>query len=137
MMLGTCDSTTHTWRLHVVDSPEDGLPWKARCGVRCTSLSDMDRIEVLTNRPDIAPCLKCAPIDAAVAAAPHLNCDMTKDCNELVTWIDEKGFAYCTDHGVARRSYRAARKLTERERARLAAGNTIWWDPELNLPQAG
>lgn len=52
-------------------------------------------------------------------------CDMQADCIEPVTHIDQDGFAYCTDHGLARRAYQPCRKLRPAELAKLARGEQI------------
>lgn len=57
------------------------------------------------------------------AKAPK--CDMQADCTEPVTHIDQDGFAYCTDHGLARRAYQPCRKLRPAELAKLARGEQI------------
>lgn len=33
----------------------------------------------------------------------RLSCDMDHDCKAEVTHVDQDGFVYCTDHGLARR----------------------------------
>ena len=35
----------------------------------------------------------------------HLQCDMSDDCHEPVTMIEDKGYIYCTKHGRERRIY--------------------------------
>lgn len=54
-----------------------------------------------------------------------LKCDMTKTCAADVTYIDDKGFVYCTDHGLQRRSHRPCRRLQKFEIALLTAGKPI------------
>jgi len=54
-----------------------------------------------------------------------LRCDMSKDCAQAVTHIDEKGFAYCAAHGAERKAYRHCRALRPYELRRLEAGKTI------------
>lgn len=51
-----------------------------------------------------------------------LKCDMKRECKQAVTYIDNKGYAYCTEHGVERRSYRPCRKLAPGELEQLKAG---------------
>lgn len=51
-------------------------------------------------------------------------CDMA-DCAEPVTMIDDKGFGFCTNHGLDRRSWRPCRKLRSHELARILRGETI------------
>lgn len=58
-------------------------------------------------------------------AAGVLRCDMKADCNELVTHIDDKGFVYCTAHGVRRRDWRPCRKLRSWEVNRLKADKAL------------
>ena len=48
-----------------------------------------------------------------------LACDMTADCKEPVTHLDNKGYAYCTEHGIERRDWRPCRKLRPWEVRRL------------------
>jgi hypothetical protein len=59
----------------------------------------------------------------------HLNgklkCDMEKDCAEDVTHIDEKGYVYCHEHGVQRKSWRRCRQLTPKELRQLQAGTPL------------
>lgn len=52
-------------------------------------------------------------------------CDMTHDCTEPVTHIDQKGYAYCTAHGLDRRSYRPCRKLRPHEVRKIYRGEPI------------
>jgi hypothetical protein len=52
-------------------------------------------------------------------------CDMTEDCTEPVTHLDDKGFVYCTYHGILRRGWRPCRKLRKHELNRLARGEQI------------
>ena len=46
-------------------------------------------------------------------------------CTGNVTYIDEKGFIYCTIHGAIRHTYRKSRKLTRAELKLLQAGKPI------------
>jgi hypothetical protein len=55
----------------------------------------------------------------------RLACDMTDSCTEPVTHIDIKGFAYCTRHGIERRSWCPCRKLRGYELNRLLRGETL------------
>lgn len=59
-----------------------------------------------------------------------LTCQMTDDCKAPVTHIDNKGYIYCTQHGIDRRDVRPCRKLLKREIAALERGNAINWRPE-------
>lgn len=54
-----------------------------------------------------------------------LTCDMVKECHEPVTHIDNKGFVYCTKHGVERRYTHPCRKLRTHELNRLKRGETV------------
>lgn len=54
-----------------------------------------------------------------------LCCDMKDDCAAPVTHIDNKGYAYCTQHGVERRSWRPCRKLRGWELRRLQRGEQL------------
>lgn len=56
-----------------------------------------------------------------------LVCDGEHGCTCPVSHIDEKGFAYCTAHGVARRAATGirCRKLRVWELALLRAGKTL------------
>ena len=56
---------------------------------------------------------------------PKLHCDMTKDCDKTVTHIDNKGYTYCTFHGIARKWYTSCRKMTSVEIVKLEVGQTI------------
>lgn len=55
----------------------------------------------------------------------ELRCDMKKDCKEVVTHIDDKGYAYCRPHGIQRQSYRRCRMLTPGELKQLKAGKPL------------
>lgn len=58
--------------------------------------------------------------------AGTLRCDMDHDCTEPVAMIDNKGYAYCIDHGMRRRvSGIPCRKLQGWERRRLEAGRPL------------
>ena len=54
-----------------------------------------------------------------------LTCDMADDCTQPVTHIDKKGFAYCTEHGLVRRTYQPCRKLRDHELRRLRRGEAL------------
>jgi hypothetical protein len=51
-----------------------------------------------------------------------LKCDMTRECAAPVTHIDEKGFVYCREHGIDRKSYCRSRQLTAGEIKTLTSG---------------
>lgn len=55
----------------------------------------------------------------------ELRCDMKEECTSPVTYIDDKGFAYCTTHGHQRQGYRRCRKLREWELNRLRRGEQL------------
>lgn len=55
----------------------------------------------------------------------QVRCDMTNDCEAPVTHIDNKGFVYCTDHGISRRYYHPCRKLRPHELKKLQRGEPI------------
>jgi hypothetical protein len=52
-------------------------------------------------------------------------CDMTADCNEPITHLDDKGFIYCTNHGVSRRYSRPCRKLRPSELNNIKRGEQV------------
>jgi hypothetical protein len=55
-----------------------------------------------------------------------LQCDMKRDCTLPVTMIDNKGFIYCTFHGLQRRSHGTpCRKLTSTEIEGLKRGEPV------------
>jgi hypothetical protein len=55
----------------------------------------------------------------------RLKCDMALDCQEPVTHIDNKGYAYCTKHGEQRKAYGTpCRKLRPSEITKLEQGGT-------------
>ena len=54
-----------------------------------------------------------------------LKCDMLTDCTAEVTHIDEKGWVYCTEHGLIRRDYMRCRKLRPWELHILTGGNPL------------
>jgi len=59
-----------------------------------------------------------------LANKPH--CDMTKDCAEPVSMIDNKGFAYCTKHGEQRKSHGVpCRKMSAKELETINSGKPI------------
>jgi hypothetical protein len=66
----------------------------------------------------------------------RLQCDMTTDCANPVTHVDEKGFIYCCDHGVTRKNYCRCRKLLSNELRTLRNGKPIHYDPRLNRKYA-
>jgi hypothetical protein len=63
----------------------------------------------------------------------RLMCDMHKDCTALVSRMDDKGFAYCEEHGQTRKQYRPCRKLRPLEIRWLAADlSLLGYRPEGN-----
>lgn len=54
-----------------------------------------------------------------------LRCDMTHECTEPVTHVDNKGYIYCTAHGISRRDVRPCRKLRPHELNRLRKGQPL------------
>lgn len=54
-----------------------------------------------------------------------LLCDMNDACVKPVRMIDNKGFVYCEDHGLQRRSWCPCRKLRPHEIRRLERGEQI------------
>lgn len=54
-----------------------------------------------------------------------LRCDGVEGCTEPVTHIDNKGYAYCTKHGIERRDCRPCRKLRPWELKQLLRGETL------------
>lgn len=54
-----------------------------------------------------------------------LHCDMEKDCNSPVSYIDNKGYVYCAKHGEQRKAAKPCRKLTPSEIKKLEDGGTI------------
>lgn len=46
-------------------------------------------------------------------------------CDSPISYIDRKGFCYCSTHGIRRRGDTPCRKLRNHEIKRLAAGQTI------------
>jgi hypothetical protein len=50
---------------------------------------------------------------------------MTDKCTEPVTHIDDKGYIYCSHHGLYRRFYRRCRKLRPHEMRRLQRGELV------------
>jgi hypothetical protein len=55
----------------------------------------------------------------------NLRCDMEHNCTAPVTYIDDKGYVYCTGHGAMRRFIRRVRKIGAHEIIRLQLGKTI------------
>lgn len=54
-----------------------------------------------------------------------LKCDMTKECTQPVTHIDEKGYVYCTQHGLQRKGTMRCRKLSGPELKQLESGKPL------------
>ena len=54
-----------------------------------------------------------------------LRCDMTDECEAPVSHIDQKGYAYCTEHGIERRSWMPCRRLQPHELHRLERGEPL------------
>jgi hypothetical protein len=54
-----------------------------------------------------------------------LHCDMKAECEQDVTYIDDHGFVYCTNHGQQRQSWRRCRKLRAHELNRLRRGQQV------------
>jgi hypothetical protein len=52
---------------------------------------------------------------------PLLKCDMTKDCNGIVTHVDSSGFIYCAKHAEIRKRSKSCRKLKPSEIKKLEA----------------
>ena len=46
-------------------------------------------------------------------------CDMRDTCTAPVAYVDNKGFVYCQDHGIARKAYCSCRKLKPAEIKKL------------------
>jgi hypothetical protein len=57
--------------------------------------------------------------------APLPPCEMSADCKEPVTHIDNSGFIYCTAHGIARRDWKPCRKLRPHELNRIRRGQQV------------
>lgn len=56
-----------------------------------------------------------------------LRCEMADDCYAPVTMIENKGYMYCTDHGIARRDppRNKTRKLRPHELRKLERGEAL------------
>ncbi len=54
-----------------------------------------------------------------------LRCEMSKTCTESVAYLDERGYIYCTRHGVDRQSYMRCRKLRPHELRKLGRGEVL------------
>lgn len=57
-----------------------------------------------------------------------VKCDGHRDCTAPVTHVDNKGWAYCAEHGADRKAWRPTRKLRAWELARLMVGKTIAYE---------
>ena len=57
----------------------------------------------------------------------ELKCDMEKGCTSPITMLDNKGYIYCTSHGLQRRVGHGipCRKLTLSEIKWLKRGGTV------------
>ena len=58
----------------------------------------------------------------AIEAVVKLTCSMTAGCQTAVSYIDDKGFVYCSCHGKQRQSYTKCRKLKPVELKTLQSG---------------
>lgn len=56
---------------------------------------------------------------------PRVLCDMEAGCLAPVTHLDDKGFVYCTPHGLIRRGWRRCRVLRGWELRKLQKGLTL------------
>ena len=54
-------------------------------------------------------------------------CEMTRECEEPLTHLDESGFVYCHQHGVKRQQggWKRCRKMRPYEINRIYAGKQI------------
>lgn len=55
----------------------------------------------------------------------QLACDMVEGCTDPVTYIDRKGYVYCTKHGLERQSYQPCRKLRPAEITWITSGEPL------------
>lgn len=55
---------------------------------------------------------------------PDPSCKMVKGCLEPVTYVDESGFIYCTQHGIERQQgkWKRTRKMRQHEINRINNG---------------
>ena len=74
---------------------------------------------------DVARVGPAVPMPTYAEGASVPTCDMVRDCGDPVTHIDNKGFIYCTTHGIARRSWKPCRKLRAHEIRRLERGEQV------------
>lgn len=56
-----------------------------------------------------------------------LKCQWDDHCDCAVTHADNKGFLFCTEHGISRRRVRPCRKLLKREIKSIEEGGVIPW----------
>jgi hypothetical protein len=61
----------------------------------------------------------------STVAPRTLKCEMESDCRSPVTYVDTKGYVYCTPHGLQRKDYQRCRKLRPNEIEKLKRGETI------------
>ena len=54
-----------------------------------------------------------------------LKCDQVDTCEAPVTMLDNKGYVYCTEHGLDRRGVHPCRKLRAWELRRLQRGTPL------------
>jgi hypothetical protein len=64
----------------------------------------------------------CARIRRELA---KVTCDQVASCTAPVTHLDNKGYVYCTAHGLDRRAWRPCRKLRAHELRRLERGEAL------------
>jgi hypothetical protein len=54
-----------------------------------------------------------------------LHCEMKRECIQPVTYLDEKGYIYCTFHGQLRQGWCRCRKLRPHELRKLERGEPV------------
>ena len=52
----------------------------------------------------------------------QIKCEMIKECNSDLAYMDNEGFIYCETHGISRKQWKPCRKLKKREIKDLEAG---------------
>jgi hypothetical protein len=54
-----------------------------------------------------------------------MKCAMTDECNNPIKYIDIKGFIYCKEHGLVRKSHTSCRQLKPNELKLILANKPL------------
>jgi hypothetical protein len=59
----------------------------------------------------------------------HIQCEMSDDCKQSATHIEDKGWVYCQEHGEQRRGIHRVRKMRPWELRLIEAGKCLIYEP--------